>query len=399
MAETPALTLNFGLENCGDCGTREVVLPRALPFAGDDFAWKARDYDALRQFMMEELASRFPERKRWTAADMEVVIVEAFAAMLDQFSDATDKVFSEGMLETARQPQSVRRLLSFIGFDALAHSQAEGQTDGTAKALEEYWRDNPFAMAAAKSMGVSKIHDQARMVSVSDYAARLDDHPLVLRVNARMRWTGSWETVVVAIILPGSDWRLDQHFDSVTKPTGPDALLAFSRRIAKLQSAIDSLHIECGVLKPTWSEQPTFRSIISDYIDALRLAGQPVTLADAIPIGIVVVASINVGPDYYQSEVRHAALESLGNGGFFKAGNLRFGEDIFASDIIARLMDLSGVLNVCLIRFKRVGSNHPDESESGRITLDGLEVAVCDNMPGNPSRGYLSFKMLGGRKG
>jgi hypothetical protein len=399
MAETPALTLTFGLENCGDCGAREVVLPGPLPYAGDDFSWKARDYDALRQFMLEELAARFPERKRWTAADMEVVIVEAFAAMLDQFSDATDKVFAEGMLETARQPQSVRRLLSFIGFDALAYSQAEGQTNGTAKALDEYWRDNPFAMAAAKTAGVAKIHDQMRMVSVADYAARLDDHPLVLRVNARMSCTGSWDTVVVAIILPGSDWRLDQNFDTLTKPTGADALLAFNRRIAKLQIAIDKLHIESGALKPIWPENPSFRSIISVYVDALRLAGQPVTLADAIPVGIVVVASINVGPNYYQSEVHRAALETLGNGGFFKAGNLRFGEDIFASDIIARLMDVPGVLNVCLIRFKRVGSACPDESERGRITLDGLEVAVCDNVSGNPSRGYLSFKMLGGRKG
>ena len=399
MAETPQATLTFGIDNCGDCGEREVVMPGPLPFAGDDFAWNARDYDAFRQFMLEELAARFPERKRWTAADMEVVIIEAFAAMLDQFSDATDKVFAEGMLETARQPQSVRRLLSFIGFDALAHSQAEGQTDGTAKALDEFWRDNPFSMVAAKTLGVAKIHEQARMVSVADYATRLDDHPLVLRVNARMGWTGSWDTIVVAIILPGSDWRLDQNFNTVVKPTGVDALRAFNRRIAKLQSAIEKLHIESGVLKPIWSENPTFRSIISIYVDALRLTGQPVTLADAVPVGIVVVASINVGPNYYQSEVRRAALETLGDGGFFKAGRLRFGEDIFSSDIIARLMDVPGVLNVCLIRFKRVGSNHPDESERGRITLDGLEVAVCDNVPGNPSHGYLSFKMLGGRKG
>ena len=58
----------------------------------------------------------------------------------------------------------------------------------------------------------------------------------------------------------------------------------------------------------------------------------------------------------------------LGKGadGFFAAGRLRFGEDVFASDVLAKLMDIEGVENVCLIRFKRVGRDSPDMSEAGR---------------------------------
>ena len=91
MAETPVPELNFA-GNCPDCGGRSVDLPQVLPVIGDDFDWLVRDYDGFRLFMLEELAARFPERTRWTPADMEVVLVEQLAAILDQFSDQLDRV-------------------------------------------------------------------------------------------------------------------------------------------------------------------------------------------------------------------------------------------------------------------------------------------------------------------
>ena len=410
MADTPVPVLAFDAAACGDCAARAAVLPGALPHAGDDFNWRACDYDALRQFMLEELVARFPERRRWTAADMEVVIIEALAAQLDQFSDAADKVALEGMLETARQPQSVRRLLAFIGFDAYADARAEGQIAADADGLpalgqwarlETFWQGNGHAMAAAKARGVARLFDQNRMVAIADYAARMDDHPLAARVNARSRWNGSWDVVSVAVILANTAWRLDQSFGVLPPPSGVAELRAFNRRIAKLKSAIDAAHLSVGARLPAWSEDPSFRRILRAYVEALRLAGQPVTLEDAVPAGIAIVASLSLAPGYYQSEVRRAAEAALGSGpgGMFHAGALRFGEDLFASDVIARLMNLAGVANVCLIRFKRVGLDYPDESGTGRIQLDGLEVAVCDNDPANRARGYLSFRLNGGRRG
>ena len=85
-----------------------------------------RDYDGFRLFMLEELAARFPERTRWTPADMEVVLVEQLAALLDQLSDMLDRIAGEGYLETARRPDSVRRLLGLIGYDAVKMAQAHG---------------------------------------------------------------------------------------------------------------------------------------------------------------------------------------------------------------------------------------------------------------------------------
>src|ERR1044072_8668805 len=99
MADTPTQVLEFDLFGFRDCGSRTAVLPRPLPDVGGDFDWRARDYDALRVFMIEELIARFPERRRWTAADLEVVIIEALAALADHLSDMADRVAQEGTLE------------------------------------------------------------------------------------------------------------------------------------------------------------------------------------------------------------------------------------------------------------------------------------------------------------
>ena len=117
MADLPEQILAFK-NGCPDCGERRAQLPPPLPGVADDFDWKTRDYDSLRLFMMQELAHRFPDRRRWTPADMEVVIVELLAAAFDRASHAIDAVQGERYLATARRPQSVRRLLKLIGYDA-----------------------------------------------------------------------------------------------------------------------------------------------------------------------------------------------------------------------------------------------------------------------------------------
>jgi hypothetical protein len=141
--------------------------------------------------------------------------------------------------------------------------------------------------------------------------------------------------------------------------------------------------------------------VLRPYLDSYRMTGQEVTLQDAEPVGIILHLTINVAESYFQSEVRREVENSLSSrpGKFFEPGRLRFGEDLHASDFFQLLMDLDGVENVCLNRFKRVGKQYPDQSNSGRIVLDGLQIAVCDNDPAHPERGYYHLVLLGGRKG
>jgi hypothetical protein len=411
MADAPLQKLKFDLLGCLDCGRRIANLPVSLPNIGDDFDWRARDYDRIRLFMLGELIARFPERLRWTPADIEVVIVEILAAVADQLSDMADRVAQEGTLETARRPESVRRLLGFIGYDAALIAAASGlinvdpKTTPRAKldaALESFWYDNPFAMDQARREGPEHIFEQERMVTVADCSVRIDDHPLVVRANASSAWTGGWNTMSVAVILPDTAWRLDDTFDTIPRPPVGDRpqTEAFERRIALLKADIEFFHRSHGLTVPDWSEFATFRNILTDLIDAYRMVGQPTVLLDAVPVGISIVVSLIVRPTFYQSEIRSAAEAALGKGteGFFAAGRLRFGEDVFASDVLAKLMDIEGIENVCLIRFKRVGRDSPDMSEVGRIVLNGLEVAVCDNDRGKPARGYFSLIMHGGMR-
>jgi hypothetical protein len=143
------------------------------------------------------------------------------------------------------------------------------------------------------------------------------------------------------------------------------------------------------------------RSLLRHYIDDYRMLGQELQLVAAVEVGILLSLSVQVDRNYFQSEVRHAVEKALGTGpeGFFAAGRLRFGEDLWAGDLFETLMALDGVDNVCLNRFKRIGDRYADASDHGRIALDGLEVAVCDNRADAPERGYYLLRLHGGRSG
>lgn len=393
MADIPVSTLRFdGGENCLDCGRREVDLPGPLPAVGDDVDWRVRDYDGFRIFMIEELAARFPERTRWTPADMEVVLTEQLAAVLDQLSDMLDRVAGEAFLETARHPESVRRFLAMIGYDAIKKAQAAGALPADeadpvilAGALTRYWFAEPLAMEQARRAGPREIFTQKRMVTLDDYAIQLAQHPLVARAHARYQWSGSWHTVQVAVI-PWGNRTLDEPI--AVYPTD-------------LRNQVTAFHRERGLCEPDWSAHPGIRTILRPYVDAYRMAGQAVLLMDYEPVGIAMAIAIQVRDTYFRSEVDASVRQALGTGptGFFAHGRRRFGEDLYAGDIFETLMALDGVVHVCLNRFKRVGSQYADQADSGHIILGGLVVAVCDNDPGNPGRGYYRLTLHGGRLG
>ena len=392
MADNPKTRLSFE-GRCPDCAERQIDLPPPLPVVGDDFDWMVRDFDSFRRFMLEELAARFPERTRWTPADMEVVLLEVLAAVLDQLSDMADRVAAEAFLETARRPESVRRLLGLIGYDA---ATAAGLVDDSSdmengetreEKLERLWRQNRVLMDMARQEGPRAIHTQRRMVTVEDYANQLKEHPLVLRAHAWSEWSGSWTTIRVAVVL-WNDSLLDQ--DELDYPI-------------ELQGMVNNFHFKQGLWPLVWEPEspPTIRTALRSCLDAYRMLGQEVVLEDVLPVGIKMSLSIRVADNFFRSEVRHAVQDALGTGpgGFFEPGRLGFGEDLFAGDIFQVVMSLDGVKNVCLNRFKRFGDHYPDQADTGQIVLEELEIAVCNNDPANPERGFYNLSLHGGRKG
>ncbi|MCB1985624.1 MAG: hypothetical protein KDF49_09350 [Nitrosomonas sp.] len=468
MAEQPSSQLFFA-DGCSDCGYRQVELPDPLPPVGDDFDWLVRDYDGFRLFMLEELAARFPERRRWTPADMEVVIVETLSVVLDQLSDMLDRVQAEAFLETARRPESVRRLLEMIGYDAvnLAGSEAKipdatgaaSEDEATRRtrlqtfylalqqyrsdyqdaidemtpaqqanfqvfidnpagaplaaldavqlfldnapefvtrarndALHNYWALYPYAMEKARASGPRAIHTQKRMVTEGDYAERLEDHPLVLRAHAYSRWTGSWNTIYAAMVM----------IENITLDVPLTAgSVGGVGNLELLQTGIDQFNQQHELGDVDWAIEPTPRIILRPYLDAYRMAAQEVFLQDARFAGINISLSVRVANNYFQSEIRHAIIRLLSTalGGFFAPGRLAFGEDLHAGDIIETVMKIDGVEAVCLNRFKRVGKRYPNQADAGRIRLDGLEIATCNNDSQNPGLGILRVVLHGGQRG
>jgi hypothetical protein len=404
MAPDPGVALEFG-DGCPDCGRRRVDLPATLPSVGDDFDWLVRDYDGFRRFLLEELAARFPERRRWTPADVEVALAEVLAFVLDQLSDMLDRVAGEAYLETARRPETVRRLLRLIGYDAVTTAQARkvppfdsgpvaGDLRSDAERLEQRWLDHPSEMDSARLEGPRAIHTQRRMVTLEDHVTRLEEHPLVKRAHARDTWGGSWSVIRVAVI-PGRILALEGERRTYTLDLED---VTYSDEEWAL---VETFHAERDLPLPDQASRPTLRTILRGYLDAYRMVGQEVQLTDALQVGVTLSISIQVNEHYFRSEVQAAAEKALGTGpgGFFEPGRLRFGEDLHAGDLFEVLMSLDGVENVCLNRFKRLGSRFADQSDTGQIVLRGLEVAVCNNDPKDRNRGYYTLQMVGGRRG
>lgn len=399
MADLPEQILEFQ-DGCPDCGERRAQLPPPLPGVADDFDWKARDYDSLRLFMMQELAHRFPDRRRWTPADMEVVIVELLASAFDRASHAIDAVQGERYLATARRPQSVRRLLQLIGFDAASRVRDEtlaalpppapGISETREESLERLWRLEPGLMETARAEGPRLIAEQRRMVTLADHEHVLNAHPLVARAQARLVWSGAWNTILVSALLEG-DRDLDTALPVPGSGTESDLLWR----------AIDEFHHAQNLPLPGAGSTPTPRQLLRMMIERRRMIGSEVFLEDARPAAITFTLSVRVKAGYFRSEMRQALADvfAADEGGFFEPGRLDFGEDLFASDIIEAVMAVEGVAVACLNRFKRVGSGWPDRVVEGFIPIENDAYVRCLNLRGAPDKGYYRLVVNGGEAG
>lgn len=404
MAELSEPTLEFD-GGCPDCGERRAVLPIPLPGVVNDFDWKSRDYDSFRLSMMQELAYRFPERRRWTPADMEVVIVELLAAALDRASHALDAVQGERYLETARRPQSVRRLLKLIGYDAVQRIDpalledlppAPGELpESDEQRLERYWRLNPSAMEDARDAGPRLTGEVRRMVTLADHATILEEHPLVARARARLVWTGAWYTILIAALLE-DNLGLDDSLHS-----GPDPADGTPSELDEsLWDEIVEFHRIERLALPPVNISLTPRRLLRVMIEQNRMVGSEVFLETAKSAAVTFVLSVRAKKGYFRSELKQALDQEFTSdqGGFFEPGRLGFGEDLFASDIIEAAMAVEGVEVACLNRFKRVGA-YPDRTAVGVIEIADDEFALCRNDRATPSDGTYRITVNAGEVG
>ncbi len=397
MAEllTPVLTFDGA---CPDCGERAAVQPLPIPGVTDDLDWQTRDYDGFRLLMMQDLASRFPERRRWTPADPEVALVELLAAALDRASHALDRVQAERFLDSARRPGSVRRLLALIGWQAdqglMARLRAArpGAPDG--QLLEDHWTRNPAEMEAARRDGPRRITEQRRMVTLLDHGTQLEAHPLVRLAQARMVQASPWTVIMVSVLLAD-----DIDLDAPLHAGGPAAAPSDLR--AGLWDQVVAWHGTEGLPLPPVTGALTGRAILRPLVEARRLIGTEVLLAQARAASVAVTLSIRARPGYFRSELRQALAEvfSSDEGGFFEPGRLRFGEALYASDIVEAAMGVEGVAVACLNQLRRVGPDFPDLTAEGVIPVAPDEYIRCMSDRRLPEEGWIRIVINEGEAG
>ena len=410
MAELSKPRIDFD-GGCPDCGERSATLPIPIPGVANDFDWKSRDYDSFRLFMMQELAYRFPERRRWTPADMEVVIVELLAAALDRSSHALDVVQAERYLETARRPQSVRRLLKLIGYDAVQRTDPaklaelppppEGiSEESDEQMLERYWRLNPAAMQAAREAGPRLTGEVRRMVTLADHQSLLEEHPLVARARARAVWSGAWSTILVSVLIVDiekitkkgiSKLDVPLHKADTTGDVAPDQI------DEELWKEVVEFHRVERLGLPPVSKKLTARQLLRVMIEQNRMLGTEVFLEPAKAAPVTFVLSVRAKKGYFRSELKQALnlRFTADKGGFFEPGRLGFGDDLFASDIIEAAMEVEGVEVACLNRFKRIG-DYPDRTAAGVIEIAEDEFVLCENNSKQPENGMYRLVINAG---
>ena len=307
-----------------------------------------------------------------------------------------DRIQAEAFLETARRPDTVRRLLEMIGYKPLLHAAEDVSSE---QDLERLWRHYPHLMEEAKRKGPESIHQQHRMVTGQDYRNQLMPHPLVLDADAYSDWSGSWHThhVVVRLI---NNLSLDELLtQQKIAADAEDVADAFARFEAELEDYYQDQEIPAGQMPAI--EGASSRTLLQNVIKRQRMVGQEVLLKNATLVGIVLSISVRIAGDHFRSEIQDAVGSALVDqtDGFFAPGYLQFGEDVVASDLIEVLMALDGVESVCINRMKRIGSIYADQSGSGRIVLEGHEVAVLENNAVIPERGALRIVLHGGKPG
>ncbi len=239
------------------------------------------------------------------------------------------------------------------------------QADG--RISDEFQVINPLA-AAGGSLPETLDHarrnaphvfrlKQLRAVTGDDYARLAEKNPRVQRAGAEIRWTGSRQSVRVAL-----------------DPLG------------------------------TTEELPELTAEVRDALLEFRRIGHDLQVIPALYATVDLALAICVKPDSLRGAVEAAARDALTSGlrrdgtpGFFHPDRLTFGEPVRISRIIAAVQNLPGVMSVRVTALHRWGGHPCGELENGYLAVGPLEVARLDQDPDFPENGTLTLTFGGGR--
>jgi hypothetical protein len=198
-----------------------------------------------------------------------------------------------------------------------------------------------------------------RAITADDYAEIVmrDFADKVQRAAATLRWTGSWQEVLVVI---------DQ--------------------------------------KGRTEADPALLEEIRQHLRAYRRTGHDLVVAAAETVPLDIELHVCVSPAYLPGHVKADLIAVFSNRtlpdgrlGVFHPDNLTFGEGVYLSKLVAAARAVPGVADVTVTKLNRLGEAANGEIAQGVLPLGPLEIARVDNDPSLPENGRISFAMGGGR--
>jgi hypothetical protein len=282
--------------------------------------------------------------------------------------------FGDGSLGRPPKPGTVltpryrvgRGAAGNLGAESLAHlvSDAAPPVTAVTNPIAARGGTDPETLAETRRAAPGRLLDLEACTREQEFAKVASRHPEVKRAAARLRWTGSWHRLVVAVERHGHA-GVDEAF------------------------------------------QAELRAFLEDY----RLGGWELVVEPLSFVGLDILLTVHVAPGAIPAAVERRLLEAFsnrtladGSRGFFHPDNFTFGESVYLSQVIATAMAVDGVVAVDtddapprLNRFRRFGEPARGELAIGQIRLTGTEIARVDNDPNAPENGRIRFFMEGGR--
>lgn len=212
---------------------------------------------------------------------------------------------------------------------------------------------------------------QLRAITLADYVARAEELPGVAHAYARYAWTGSWRTVQVSI-----------------DPAGTTVL-----------------------------DEPARREIAA-HLDAVRLIGEDLEVRPARFVALDIVMKLCADPSYWPEDLDIELQRAFSDGytadgepAFFNPDVWTFGQPLYASQLIGRALDVTGVERVLSVTMRRWNAGtgpsttvitiDPDdlpEESPEFIAVQPFEIIQVANDPDHLERGRIIFDIRGGRQ-
>jgi hypothetical protein len=281
--------------------------------------------------------------------------------------------FGDGDLGRAPDPQATFAAEYRVGIGKAGHIGADmlrhvvfrkGFVDGLAarNPLAAAGGVEPEPLAEVKQFAPYAFRNQLRRaITPEDYAAlaQAPYEPRVQRAEARFLWAGSWYEVAV-VIDPFADIPV--------------------------------------------SDYPALTRAVERHLYRYRRIGHDVQVKIARSVPIELALEVCVEADFLRGHVEAALLDALsnrklpdGSTGLFYPDNLRLGEGVAASRIVAAAQAVEGVRSVSVREFHRKFEPPTDELETGFLRVQPWEMPRLDNDPSMPENGTLKIKARGGR--